>query len=189
MIKDRSFELAIEIISVYRYQQREIILIKWDHIMANTYTQIHIQAIFAVQNRDCIIRKSWKDELYRYISGIIQNHTHKVLAINGMPDHLHVFFGMRPTQSLSNLMQDIKGDSSKWINQKGYSGGRFSWQEGFGAFSYSKSDVNRVIDYIKMQENHHRKKTFIEEYHDFLEKFEIDFDERYIFKPIEWDID
>ena len=88
--------------------------------MGNTYTQIHIQAIFAVQSRECIIRKSWKDELYRYISGIIQTNTHKVLAINGMPDHIHVFFGMRPTQSLSNLMQDIKGDSSKWINQKGY---------------------------------------------------------------------
>ncbi len=104
-----------------------------------------------------------------------------------MPDHVHVFFGMRPTQSLSNLMQDIKGDSSTWINKKGFVKGRFSWQEGYGAFSYSKSQVNAVIDYIKNQEKHHRAKTFLEEYHDFLKHFEIDFDERYIFKPIDYD--
>ncbi len=155
--------------------------------MANTYTQIHIQAVFSVQNRDCVIRKVWKDELYKYITGIIQNHNHKMLAINGMPDHIHVFFGMRPTQSLSDLMQDIKGDSSKWINQKGFMNARFSWQEGFGAFSYSKSHVNNVIEYIINQEEHHRKRTFIEEYHVLLESFGIDFDERYIFKPVEYD--
>jgi putative transposase len=157
--------------------------------MANTFTQIHIQVVFTVQNRDCVIRKSWKDELNKYISGIIQNHNHKVLAINGMPDHIHILFGMRSTQSLSDLMQDIKGDSTKWINHKGYVKGKFSWQEGYGAFSYSKSHVNAVIDYIKNQEEHHEKKTFIEEYHDFLEKFEIEFDERYIFKPVEYDIE
>ncbi len=95
--------------------------------MANTYTQIHIQAVFSVQNRDCVIQKTWKDELCKYMSGIISNHGHKVLAINGMPDHVHVFFGMRPTQSLSDVMQDLKGDSSKWINQKGFVIGRFSW--------------------------------------------------------------
>jgi REP element-mobilizing transposase RayT len=155
--------------------------------MANTYTQIHIQSVFTVQNRDCVIRDSWKEEFYKYVNGIISNHGHKVLAINGMPDHVHVFFGMRPTQSLSNLMQDIKGDSSTWINKKGFVKGRFSWQEGYGAFSYSKSQVNAVIDYIKNQEKHHRAKTFLEEYHDFLKHFEIDFDERYIFKPIDYD--
>ncbi len=154
--------------------------------MANTYTQIHIQTVFTVQNRDCIIKKAWKDELYKYISGIIQNHGHKVLAINGMPDHIHIFFGMRPTQSLSDLMQDIKGDSSKWIKQKGFVKVRFAWQEGYGAFSYSKSHVDSVIDYIKNQDIHHRKKTFIEEYHDFLEKFEVDYDERYVFEPVEY---
>ena len=120
--------------------------------MANTYTQIHIQAVFSVQDRNCIISKLWKIELYKYITGIIQNHKHKVLAINGMPDHIHVFFGMSPTQSLSVLMQDIKGDSSKWINKKGFVKGRFSWQEGYGAFSYGKSNVDNVIDYIKNQE-------------------------------------
>jgi len=155
--------------------------------MANTYTQIHIQAVFSVQNRDCVIQKTWKDELYKYMIGIISNHGHKVLAINGMPDHVHVFFGMRPTQSLSDVMQDLKGDSSKWINQKGFVIGRFSWQEGYGAFSYSKSHVNAVIEYVKNQEEHHRNKTFIEEYHEFLKKFEVDFDNKYIFKPIEYE--
>jgi REP element-mobilizing transposase RayT len=154
--------------------------------MANTYTQIHIQSVFTVQDRNCIIKISWKDELYKYISGIVQNHGHKVLAINGMPDHIHVFFGMWPTQSLSDLMQDIKGDSSLWINQKRFVQGRFSWQEGFGGFSYSKSHVDQVIDYIKNQEIHHRKITFIEEYLDFLEKFDVPYDERYIFKPVEY---
>ena len=154
--------------------------------MANTFTQIHIQSVFTVQNRDCVIRKAWKDELYKYITGIIRNNGHKVLAINGMPDHIHIFFGMRPTQSLSDLMQDIKGDSSKWINQKGFIKSRFSWQEGYGAFSYSKSHIDSVIDYIKNKEKHHRKKTFIEEYNEFLEKFEVDYDERYIFKPVDY---
>ena len=153
--------------------------------MPNTYTQLHIHVVFTVQNRHCIIRKEWKDELFRYITGIIQNNNHKVLAINGMPDHVHILIGMRPTQSLSELMQDIKGDSSKWINKKGFVRGRFSWQAGYGAFSYGKSQVNDVIDYIKNQEEHHRKKSFIEEYTEFLKKFEVDYDPRYIFEGIE----
>jgi putative transposase len=154
--------------------------------MANTYTQIHIHIVFTVQNQYCIISKSWKDVLYKYITGIIQNNGHKLLTINGMPDHIHLFIGMRPTLSISDLVQDVKGDSSKWINQKRFVKGRFSWQEGFGAFSYSKSHVDNVIDYIKNQAFHHKKKTFIEEYHDLLDKFGIEFDERYIFKPIEY---
>lgn len=157
--------------------------------MPNTYTQIHIQVVFTVQNRDCVILNSWKDELYKYITGVIQNHSHKVLAINGMPDHVHILFGFRPTQSLSELMQDIKGDSSKWINQKRFTKDKFSWQEGYGAFSYSKSHVGAVVDYINNQEEHHKKKTFLEEYHDFLEKFDIEYDERYLFKPVEYDIE
>jgi REP element-mobilizing transposase RayT len=152
--------------------------------MANTYTQIHIQAVFAVQNRDCVIMPSWKDELYKYITGIVQHNKHKLLSINGMPDHIHILFGFRPTQSLSDLMQDIKGDSSKWINEKGFVRGNFSWQEGYGAFSYSKSELHRVINYIERQEIHHKKITFIEEYLDFLKEFEVDFDDRYIFKPV-----
>ena len=157
--------------------------------MANTYTQIHIQAVFAVRNRSSIILNSWKDELFRYMTGIIQNQGHKVLAINGMPDHIHIFFGMRPTQSLSDLMQDVKGDSSQWINKKGFVTGCFSWQQGFGAFSYSKSSISNVIRYIQNQEAHHKKRTFIEEYLGFLKKFEVDYDKRDLFKPIDRDND
>ena len=155
--------------------------------MANTYTQIHIQTVFAVQNRFCVIRNSWKDELYKYITSIVQDYDHKVLAINGMPDHVHLFFGMRTTQSISDLMQEVKGHSSKFINKKGFLNSKFSWQEGFGAFSYSKSQVSNVIKYIKDQEKHHTKKTFTEEYLEFLKKFEVPFDERYIFKSVDYD--
>lgn len=153
--------------------------------MANTYTQIHIQAVFAVRNRECLITKHWKDRLYQYITGIIQENNHKLLIINGMPDHIHVLFGMRPTQSISDLLQDIKGDSSKWINNHKFVRGNFSWQEGYGAFSYSKSDLPNVIAYIKNQEQHHHKKTFTEEYLELLKEFEIDFEPQYLFKPVE----
>ena len=141
--------------------------------MANTYTQIHIQFVFAVKFRDAVIHSSWKDELYRYMTGIIQNNKHKLIAINGMPDHIHILIGMRPTQSISDLMQDIKGSSSKWINQKGFIKGKFEWQEGYGAFSYGKSQVKDVIAYIENQEQHHSKKTFRDEYLDFLKKFDV----------------
>jgi len=154
--------------------------------MANTYTQIHIQAVFAVSNRLCIINEKWEEELYKYITGIVQNQGHKLLAINGMPNHVHVFFGMRPSQSLSDLMQDIKGDSSKWINQKRLTREKFSWQEGYGAFSYSKTHVERVIRYIKNQKQRHEKISFTEEYLDMLRKFGVDFNEAYIFKPVEY---
>ena len=153
--------------------------------MANTYTQIHVHAIFAVQNRKSLIKIEWKDELYKYITGIIQNQGHKLLIINGMPDHIHILIGLRPVQSLSELMQDIKGCSSKWINQNSFVKGKFSWQEGFGAFSYGKSQLKDVIKYIENQEDHHKKRTFTEEYKKFLEKFEIEHDEKYIFKEVE----
>lgn len=151
--------------------------------MANTYTQIHIQAVFTVQNRDCIIRNTWKDELYKYITGIVQNNNHKLLAINGMPDHIHILFGLRPSQSVSDLMQDIKGSSSKWINNKRLVPGKFSWQEGYGAFSYSKSDLQNVISYINSQLLHHKGKSFLTEYLELLREFEIDYDDQYLFKP------
>jgi putative transposase len=152
--------------------------------MPNTYTQIHIHAIFAVQNRISLISKPWEQRLYQYITGIIQNHRHKLLSINGMSDHIHVLFGMRPTQSLSDLMRDIKGDSSLWINENKFVAGKFSWQEGYGAFSYSKSQIPTVATYIEHQKLHHQKKTFIEEYTKILQDFEIEFDEKYIFKPV-----
>lgn len=150
--------------------------------MANTYTQIHIQFVFVVKYRKGLIQASFKEELYQYISGIIKNYDHKLLAINGMPDHLHVFIGMRPTQSISDLMQDIKGSSSKWINEKKFLPIKFEWQSGYGAFSYSKSHVERVIKYVQNQEAHHQRQTFIKEYIQFLNAFEIDYDENYIFK-------
>jgi REP element-mobilizing transposase RayT len=152
--------------------------------MANTYTQIHVHFVFSVKYRGGVIGSSWKEELYKYISGIIKANNHKLLAINGMPDHIHILIGMRPTQSISDLMQDIKGSSSKWINEKKFLKSKFEWQEGYGAFSYSKSQVNNVIDYIKNQEIHHKTKSFKEEYVEFLKIFEIDFDEKYIFKEL-----
>lgn len=152
--------------------------------MANTYIQIHIQTVFAVHGRKSLIDKEWKDELYKFITGIIHNHGHKVLQINGMPDHVHVLFGFRPTQSLSDLMQQVKQDSSAWINKKTFLKDRFSWQAGYGAFSYSKSQVPKVIQYVLNQEHHHKKKSFTEEYVELLEKFEIDYNQRYLFKPI-----
>jgi putative transposase len=154
--------------------------------MANTYTQIHIQFVFTVQNRDCIIQNNWKDELYKYITGIVRNHLHKPLIINGMPDHLHLLIGLRPSQSISDLMQDIKGDSSQWINNRKFVKGKFSWQEGYGAFSYRKSEISDVINYIENQTSHHKKRSFTEEYRELLNEFEIEYDERYVFKPIDY---
>lgn len=154
--------------------------------MANSYTEIHIQMVFSVQNRDSVIRNCWKDELYKYITGIIHNNQHKLLAINGMPDHVHILIGLRPTQSISDLMQDIKGSSSKWIKEKGFIKSKFSWQEGYGAFSYSKADIPAVINYINQQKEHHSKKTFHEEYCALLKEFGIEYDDRFIFKPIDF---
>jgi putative transposase len=153
--------------------------------MSNTYTQIHIHVVFAVKNRVGIIHKDWSDELYKYITGIIQKNDHKLLIINGVEDHVHLFFGMRPTQTLSDLIQDVKANSSKWINEKGFVQGRFEWQSGYGAFSYSKSQISSVIKYIENQEVHHTKQTFLEEYKNLLDQFEVDYDARYIFKPLE----
>ena len=152
--------------------------------MANTYTQIHIQFVYAVKFRESIIGKDWKDELYKYTTGIIQKNNHKLIAINGMSDHIHFLVGMRPTQSISDLIQDVKGCSSKWINKKGVIKGKFEWQEGYGAFSYGKSQVNDVVNYINNQERHHKKITFLEEYQTFLEKFEVEYDEKFIFKEL-----
>ena len=153
--------------------------------MAYTYTQIHLQFIFAVQNRMSLIQKEWQDRLYQYITGIIQKNKHKMLIVNGMPDHMHIVIGMRPTQSISDLLQDIKGSSSKWINDNKLVKGKFQWQEGYAAFSYSKSALPKLIEYVKNQEEHHRRKKFSDEYKEFLKAFEIEYDENYIFKEIE----
>jgi REP-associated tyrosine transposase len=150
--------------------------------MANTYTQIHIHTVFVVKTRKGLIHPEWKHELYKYITGIIQSASHRMLAINGMPDHVHMFFGMRPTQSLSDLIQLVKANSSRWVNEKRFVSSRFEWQEGYGGFSYSRSQIPRVIGYIRNQEAHHNKRTFRQEYIGLLDAFEIPYDERYLFK-------
>jgi len=153
--------------------------------MADTYTQIHIQCVIAVKFRQSLIQKDWKERLHKYITGIVQNNGHKMLAINSMPDHLHMFFGFRPNQSLSDLVRIIKGESSEWVNVQQFNHVVFRWQEGYGAFSYSRSQVQVVTDYVMNQEEHHKKRTFLEEYEGFLKQFEIEYDGRYIFKEPE----
>src|SRR5215831_17754965 len=132
--------------------------------MANTYTQLHHQFVFATQYRDAAIHSFWKEELHKYITGIVQKNQHKMLQINTMPDHLHMLVGMRPNQSISSLLQIVKSESSKWIREKKFCRAAFAWQEGYGAFSYSKDDISQVISYIQTQEEHHQYKGFREEY-------------------------
>ena len=152
--------------------------------MANTFTQIYIHFVFAVQNRTSLIQPEWKDELYKYITGIVQKNGHKLLSINGVANHIHVFIGYKPHQSIPDLMQDVKGSSSKWINEREFVKGKFTWQEGYGAFSYSYSQVDIVSKYIYKQEQHHKKKTFQEEYTQMLKNFNVTFDEKYILRDI-----
>ncbi|MDR0834223.1 MAG: IS200/IS605 family transposase [Candidatus Symbiothrix sp.] len=153
--------------------------------MANTYTQIYIHYVFAVQNRIGLIQNRWRDDLYKYMNGIIANNGHKLFAIGGMPDHVHALVSMSPKQAVSDLMADVKRSSSLWINNHRLVMGKFSWQEGFGAFSYGKSQISNIANYIETQEQHHGKRTFKEEYLEFLKLFEIEYDERYVFKSIE----
>lgn len=153
--------------------------------MANSYTQIHIQFVFAVKYRAALIDGDWKERLHQYITGIFQENQHKMLQINSMPDHIHILAGIRPHQSISSLIQNVKTESSKWIKTQNFCSQPFAWQEGYGAFSYSKSQVPDVVMYIINQEAHHKKITFLEEYKKFLTLFEIDWDEQYIFKELE----
>ena len=153
--------------------------------MPNTYTQIYIHLIFAVENRDCFISSKIETKLYKYITGIIRNEGHKLLAINGMPDHVHILVNMKPTDSISTLVQAIKSSSSRWLNFEGMLKNKFSWQSGFGAFSYSKSQVDGVIKYIMRQKEHHKMKPFREEYLDFLKKFNVEYNDEYLFNWID----
>ncbi|NJM54627.1 MAG: IS200/IS605 family transposase [Verrucomicrobiae bacterium] len=153
--------------------------------MANTYTQIYIQVVFAVEGRQSLIAPEHNDELQKYITGIVSAQKHKLIAINNLPDHLHLLVGLRPDAALSELVRDIKANSSQFINEKRWVLGRFSWQEGFGAFSYSRSQLGAVIRYIKNQQKHHARKSFLDEYTALLDKFEVEYDQRYIFKPID----
>jgi putative transposase len=150
--------------------------------MSNTYTQLHIQMVFAVKYRLSMINSDSKEPLHKYITGIFQNQHHKMLQINSMPDHIHIFCGWNPAHSISDTVQLVKKESSLWVNESKFMRTRFAWQEGFGAFSYSKSHVPAVIEYIKNQEEHHRKKTFLQEYHEMLDAFAVSYDQRYIFK-------
>ena len=152
--------------------------------MSNTYTQLHIQFVFAVKFRKACIQNLWKNELQQYITGMIQNKTHKMLKINTMPDHLHMLLGFRPNENMSQLIQLVKSERTKFINDNRFTRQKFAWQDGFCAFSYSKSHVPNVIKYIQNQEQHHKKQTFLEEYISFLKAFEIEYDNRYIFKEL-----
>jgi putative transposase len=149
--------------------------------MSNTYTQLHIQFVFAVKYRAALIQNEWKERLHQYMTGIVQENDHKMLRVNSMPDHIHIFIGMRPNQSISDLMKNIKAESTKWINDHELCKSTFAWQGGYGAFSYSKSHVADVIRYIRDQQLHHKKETFLNEYRRLLHAFEIEYDERYIF--------
>jgi REP element-mobilizing transposase RayT len=153
--------------------------------MANTYSQLYIHLVFAVKFRGCFIASSWQQDLYAYIIGIIEKRNHKVYAIGGMRDHIHILVSMSPTQSISDLVQETKRASTLWIKEHHLVDGNFAWQEGFGAFSYGKSQVGAVVNYIRNQKQHHVGKTMREEYIEFLELFGIEYDERYVFQSVD----
>ncbi|MBV8279798.1 MAG: IS200/IS605 family transposase [Verrucomicrobia bacterium] len=155
--------------------------------MANTYTQIYIQIVFAVQGRQSLIRPQHNDELQKYMTGIISGQGQKLIAINNMPDHFHILIGQKPNVALSDLVRDVKAGSSGFINERRWVLGRFSWQEGFGAFSYSHSQLDAVIRYIQNQQEHHRGISFQEEYLELLKRFNVPHDERYTFQPVKPD--
>ena len=153
--------------------------------MANTYTQLYIHFVFAVQNRLSLIDPKWEENLYGYITGVVEQRKHKMMVIKGVPDHVHAFVSMHPNETVSDLMYHVKRSSSLWINDNQLCMGKFSWQEGFGSFSYGKSQTASLIKYIEKQREHHKKRSFRDEYLDILQKFDVDYDEQYIFKPIE----
>lgn len=153
--------------------------------MAGTFSQLYIQVVFAVKGRENLIAKTWKDDLHKYISGIITNKEQKSIIVNGMPDHIHAFIGLRPSMRISDLVRDIKNNSSNFINDNKLVKGRFSWQEGYGAFSYSHSHIKNVYNYILNQEEHHKKRSFREEYLELLKRFEIEHNEKYLFEWID----
>lgn len=153
--------------------------------MPNTYTQVYVHFVFAVKYRNAVISNGWKEEMHKYITGIVQNNKHKMLAINSVADHLHLLIGLHTEQSLSEIMKLVKGDSSEFINNKKFTRSKFQWQLGYGAFSNSKLQIDRVVKYIANQEKHHLKKTFLEEYLELLDKYKVKYDDRYIFKELE----
>jgi len=153
--------------------------------MPGTYSKIYIQIIFAVKGRANLIKPDWQTELHSYIAGIVKNKGHKSIIVNGARDHIHLFVGLNPSKAISDLVRDVKNNSTNFINGKGFLHGKFAWQEGYGAFSYSESQIDQVYRYIQNQGIHHRHKTFREEYVEFLDKFQVDYDERYLFDWME----
>ena len=152
--------------------------------MANTYHQIYLQTVFAVKYRKAIIDKVWSSQLYAVIGNLINETGCKTIIVNGVEDHVHCLIGLKPVVSVSELMKTVKAKSSKYINDHTLTPGRFEWQEGYGVFSYGQSQVDKVYKYIQNQEAHHKKQTFREEYLEFLKKFKIDYDEKYIFQEL-----
>ncbi len=150
--------------------------------MAGSYSQIYLQYVFAVKGRQNLLQKPWREEVFKYISGIIKGKNQKPIIVNGVSDHVHVFVGLKPAMNIPDLVRDIKNNSSNFINENKWVKGKFSWQEGYGVFSYSHSQIDNVYRYIANQETHHEKKTFKDEYTDFLVKSGIDYDERYLFE-------
>ncbi|EON75201.1 putative transposase [Lunatimonas lonarensis] len=153
--------------------------------MVGTFSQIYIQYVFAVRRRENLLEKPWREEVFKYIAGIIKGKNQKPIIVNGVSDHIHVFVGLKPSMNICDLVRDIKNNSSNYINEQGYVKGKFSWQEGYGAFSYGHSQIERVYQYIANQEKHHEKKSFKEEYIGFLKKFEIQFNDKYLFDWID----
>jgi REP element-mobilizing transposase RayT len=153
--------------------------------MPGTFTQLYVQIVFAVKGRLSLIPTQHKSELNQYIAGIIKGKNHKSIIVNGMPDHIHAFIGLKPVMAISDLVRDIKKNSSKFINDKKWVKGKFQWQEGYGAFSYSHSQIENVYKYILNQEQHHKKKSFREEYLELLKKFEIEYNEKYLFEWVD----
>ena len=153
--------------------------------MANTFSQIYIQTVFAVSGRESLIKATFKEELYKYIAGIVRNQKQKLIAVNGMPDHVHILIGLKPAMALADLVEHIKTHSSKFINKNRLVHGRFSWQEGYGAFSYGHSQLDTIIRYIQNQETHHSRRSFKDEYFALLRKFDIGFEDKYAFKFID----
>lgn len=154
--------------------------------MANTYSQIYIQTVFAVKRRQSLIQPKWEAPLYKYITGIISGQNQKLIAINGMPDHIHLLISMNTSMTIADLVNEIKTSSNAFIKDNNWVRGKFEWQRGFGAFSYSKSQMDRVVKYIMNQKEHHKKQTFREEYIAFLKAFEIEYDEKYLFDFIDY---
>jgi len=149
--------------------------------MANTFSQIYLQFVFAVKFRQGLIPKEHKEELHKYTTALVQNRKAKMLAVNCMPDHMHLFVGFKPSVLISDFIKEIKVETNEFINSKKWIKQHFNWQEGYGVFSYSQSHIDRVVKYIMNQETHHQKKTFRCEYKEFLNKFDIPFDEKYLF--------